>query len=173
MKTRLVIITEIIAPYRIPVFNALARRGDVDLHVIFLSETDPSLREWTIPKAEINFSYQVLPSFRRRLGKYNLLVNGGLTSALRLAAPDIVLCGGYSYVASWQALAWAHRNKVPLILWVESTARDQRRGYAGVERLKKRFIGSSDAFVVPGTSSANYLKTFGVAAEKIFYAPMP
>jgi glycosyltransferase involved in cell wall biosynthesis len=171
MKTRLVIITEIIAPYRIPVFNALARRSDVDLYVIFLSETDPSLREWSISKTEINFSYKVLPSFRRRLGKYNLLVNGGLTGALRGAAPDIVLCGGYSYVASWQALAWAHRNSVPLILWVESTARDQRRGYAGVERLKKRFIGSSDAFVVPGTSSANYLKTFGVSAEKIFYAP--
>lgn len=171
MKTRLVIITEIIAPYRIPVFNALARGCDVDLHVIFLSETDPSLREWRIPKTEINFSYQVLPSFRRRVAKYNLLVNGGVTRALREAAPDVVLCGGYSYVASWQALAWAHRNRVPVILWVESTARDQRRGYAGVERLKKRFIRLSDAFVVPGSSSADYLKTFGVSAENIFCAP--
>ncbi len=41
MKPRVVILTEIIAPYRIPVFNALAQRDDVDPHVIFLSETDP------------------------------------------------------------------------------------------------------------------------------------
>ena len=38
---RLVIITEIISPYRIPLFNALARQPNIDLHVIFLAETDP------------------------------------------------------------------------------------------------------------------------------------
>ena len=60
MSRRLVIITEIISPYRIPLFNALADRGDIDLHVVFLSETDPGLREWKIYKDEIRFSYQVL-----------------------------------------------------------------------------------------------------------------
>ena len=35
MSRRLAILTEIIAPYRIPVFNALARRAELDLHVIF------------------------------------------------------------------------------------------------------------------------------------------
>jgi glycosyltransferase involved in cell wall biosynthesis len=171
MKTRLVIITEIIAPYRIPVFNALAQRKDLALHVIFLSETDRSLREWTVPKGEIEFSYEVLPSFRRRLGKYNFLINRGVTLALRKATPDVVLCGGYSYVASWQALAWSRRNKVPVILWVESTAGDRRRGHTGVEHLKQRYIDLSEAFVVPGKSSADYLKTFGVASDRIFYAP--
>jgi glycosyltransferase involved in cell wall biosynthesis len=171
MKTRLVVITEIIAPYRVPVFNSLARRGDVDLHVIFLSETDPSLREWRVPRNEIEFSYEVLPSLRRRIGKYNLLVNLGVARALRASCPNVVICGGYSYVASWQAVAWSRRNQVPTILWMESTGRDQRRGYAGVEHLKKRFIELSDAFVVPGRSSADYLKTFGVASEVIFHAP--
>ena len=38
MTRKTVILTEIIAPYRIPVFNALARREDVDLHVMFLAE---------------------------------------------------------------------------------------------------------------------------------------
>jgi hypothetical protein len=33
MKHRLVIITEIIAPYRIPVFNALAQHPEIDLKV--------------------------------------------------------------------------------------------------------------------------------------------
>jgi hypothetical protein len=46
VRRRLVILTEIISPYRIPLFNALARRGAVDLHVIFLAETDPELRQW-------------------------------------------------------------------------------------------------------------------------------
>lgn len=171
MKLRLTIITEIIAPYRIPVFNALARDPDVEPHVIFLSETDSSLRGWKVRKDEIAFSYEVLPSFRRRVGKYNLLLNRGITAALRRAAPEVLLCGGYSYVASWQAAAWARRRHIPLLLWVESTAQDSRRNFAGVERLKRRFIEWSDGFVVPGRSSADYLKTFGIANNMIFHAP--
>src|SRR5215472_16267139 len=46
MKRRLLLITEIISPYRIPVFNVLAAHPEIDLHVLFLSETDPSLRQW-------------------------------------------------------------------------------------------------------------------------------
>ena len=54
--TRLVIITEIISPYRIPLFNSLAENSDVDLHVVFLAETDPSLRKWKVYRNEIRFS---------------------------------------------------------------------------------------------------------------------
>ena len=64
---RLAIFTEIIAPYRIPVFNALAALPELDLHVFFLSETDPSLRQWRVYKDEISFSYDVLPAWRQRL----------------------------------------------------------------------------------------------------------
>ena len=107
MRRRLVVITEIIAPYRIPVFNALAGREEIDLHVIFLAETDSSTRQWRIYSDEIRFSYEVLPSWRTRLGKYNILVNHNVGSALRDAHPDVILCGGYNYLASWQAVRWA------------------------------------------------------------------
>ena len=107
MIPKLVIVTEIIAPYRIPVFNALAQRRELDLHVVFLSENDPSFRDWRIYKNEINFNYDVLPSWRRRLGKYNLLLNRKVSSTLNSIRPDAVLCGGYSYLTSWQAACWA------------------------------------------------------------------
>jgi hypothetical protein len=42
------ILSEIISPYRIPVFNALAQHEAVDLHVVFLSETDAGLRQWRV-----------------------------------------------------------------------------------------------------------------------------
>ena len=57
MKRRVVVLTEIIAPYRIPVFNALAARDDVDPHIIFFSETDPSLRQWRGEKKENRFLF--------------------------------------------------------------------------------------------------------------------
>ena len=103
MKRRLVILTEIIAPYRIPVFNALAAQPEIDLHVIFLSETDRSLRQWPVYKEEISLSHEVLPHWRRRIGKYNLLLNVGVTASLDRIRPQAIVCGGYSYISSWNA----------------------------------------------------------------------
>jgi glycosyltransferase involved in cell wall biosynthesis len=171
MTRRLVILTEIIAPYRIPVFNALAARGDVDLHVIFLSENDPSLRQWHVYKDEIRFSYEVLPAWRRRIGKYNLLLNWGVSSALRRAQPGAVLCGGYSYVAAWQAAFLAKRHGVPLMLWSESTALDMRRRHRVVEFIKRRFARRCHAFVAAGKASRDYLLELGAPRNFIFIAP--
>jgi glycosyltransferase involved in cell wall biosynthesis len=171
MSRRVVIITEIIAPYRIPVFNALAQHNGIDLQVIFLAENDHTQRSWLVYKDEIRFSYQVLPSWRQRVGRHSFLLNWGAETALRQASPDFIVCGGYNYVASWQSMSWARRNGVPFSLWVESTTKDFRDGYALIEFLKTKFLHHCDAFVVPGKSSIEYLKSYGVPEEIIFTAP--
>lgn len=171
MKRRLVLLTEIIAPYRIPVFNALTKCEGVDLHVIFLAENDPSLRQWQVYKEELLFSYQVLPSWRKRLGTRNVLVNSGLGTALGRAAPEVILCGGYNYLASWHALFWARQRKVPFLAWVESNAQDRRSGNAAVEFLKTKFLASCSGVVVPGQSSFEYVSNYSVPRQNIFKAP--
>src|SRR5271169_6311929 len=171
MKRRLVILTEIISPYRIPLFNALAQHAQVDLHVIFLAETDPILRQWQIYKEEIRFSYQILWSWRKRVGRYNALLNRGVGRALSAALPDAILCGGYSYVASWQALFWARVHKVPFFLWSESNRQDLRRGHALVELLKGEFLRRCGGFVVPGQSAQEYLSAHKIKPDAIFIAP--
>ena len=171
MSRRVAIVTEIIAPYRIPGFNALARQDGIDLHLIFLAETDPTQRQWPIYKDEIQFSYQVLPSWKRRIGRHYFLSNWGMSAALRRARPDVLMCGGYNYIASWTATRWARRNRVPFLLWTESTAKDFRRRYRLIESLKSNFLRQCDGFVVPGISSFEYLQSFGAPQEIVFTAP--
>jgi glycosyltransferase involved in cell wall biosynthesis len=171
MSRRLVILTEIIAPYRIPVFNVLARRAELDLHVIFLAETDETLRQWRVYKDEIRFSHQVLPSWRWRAGKSKFLINRGLWSALNKVSPQVIICGGYSYAASWEALLWARRRGVAFVLWSESNAQDARGGRAWVEFLKTYFLRHCDRFVVPGKASFEYLRSLGSAEASILIAP--
>jgi glycosyltransferase involved in cell wall biosynthesis len=171
MRRRVVLITEIISPYRIPLFNALARQPEVDLRVIFLAETDPGLRQWQIYKDEIRFSYRVLPSWRQRVGKYNLLINRGVRRALRDASPHLIVCGGYNYFASWRALAWSRSYRVPFLLWSESNQQDLRRETWLVESLKNEFLHRCSAFIVPGQSARQYLRTHNVSDENIFTAP--
>lgn len=171
MKRRLVIVTEIISPYRIPLFNALAEREDLDLHVVFLAETDPRLRKWEVYKSEIRFSFQVLPSWRKRIGKYNALLNWGIGRALEQAWPDVILCGGYSYIASWQAQMWARTHKVAFLLWSESNSQDLRRRHPPIEFMKKQFLKRCQGFVVPGKAAFEYLRAWSVKEEDIFIAP--
>lgn len=171
MKVKLAIITEVIAPYRIPVFNVLARHPQIDLHVIFLAQTDPSMRKWHIYSDEMRFSYEVLPSWRTRMGKYNLLLNRNVAENLHAQEPDVLICGGYNYLASWQAQRWSNCNQVPFILWCESTANDQRNGNAIVESLKQTFFCRCDGFVVPGKSAGEYVEQMAVAAKPTFVAP--
>lgn len=171
MKHRLVIITEIIAPYRIPVFNALAQHPEIDLKIIFLAQTDPSIRQWRVYAQEIKFSHEILPSWRTRLKKYNLLLNQKVAGALRKANPDVIVCGGYNYLASWQALRWAKRNCVPFLLWCESTVNDHRAGHRLVESLKQKFFDKCEGCIVPGTASGEYARQMGVSTGRIFLAP--
>ena len=170
MSRRLVIITEIISPYRIPLFNCLAAHREIDLHVIFLAETDPVLRKWSVHKSDIRFSYEVLPSCRIRIGSRNLLLNRRVTHALEKSSPDVILCGGYNYPASWQALLWSRRRGIPFALWSESNAQDMRGGSVLVENLKNSFLRRCDSFVVPGHSAADYLLSLRTDPALIFTA---
>ncbi len=170
MSVRLVVVTEIISPYRIPVFNALAQLPEIDLHVIFLAKTDSSMRQWRVYTDEIQFSYEVLPSWRQRIGKHNLLLNRNVSLALREANTEVILCGGYNYLASWQALRWAKRNSVPFLLWCESTAGDRRNLYRIVEGVKRTFLNDCSGFVVPGKSAFEYVRQMA-GSDDIFVAP--
>ncbi len=168
---RVALLTEIIAPYRIPVFNALARQKGIELHVIFLAETDPTQRHWLVYKDEIDFSYEVLPAWRRRWGRWHILLNSGVWSALERFRPNSILCGGYNYPAFWQALAWAKFHSTHFAAWIESTSRDQRNPSVLAAFIKRQFIRNCSAFAVPGESAFEYVRSMGVPAERIHTAP--
>ncbi len=170
-SVRVALLTEIISPYRIPVFNALARQKGIELHVIFLAETDPTQRRWLVYKDEIEFSYEVLPAWRRRWGGRHVLLNRGMSPALKRFRPDSILCGGYNYPAFWEALTWAKFHSARFVAWIESTSRDQRNPSALAAFIKQRFIRNCSAFAVPGKSAFEYVASMGVPAERIHRAP--
>jgi glycosyltransferase involved in cell wall biosynthesis len=162
--TRLALLTEIPAPYRIPLFNALAER--VDLSVSFLRERNPD-RPYDLHADEMHFAWRVLRGFDVTLGSRWLVLNGNVMTALRGA--DVVLLGGWNQPAFWQALAWCRARRVPAVIWVESTGRERRSGRLDV--VKRSLLGSARAFVVPGSASRSYLESLGVAAGRVTVAP--
>jgi glycosyltransferase involved in cell wall biosynthesis len=94
-----------------------------------------------------------------------------LFSALNKLSPQIIICGGYSYAASWQALLWARHHQVEFVLWSESNRCDARGEKPWVEWLKANFLRRCDRFVVPGKASFEYLKLLGSPSTTIVIAP--
>ena len=168
---RVALLTEIISPYRIPVFSALSRLEGIELHVIFLAETDPTQRDWLVYKDEIEFSYEVLPAWRWRWGRSHILANRGMWSALQRFRPDSILCGGYNHPAFWEALTWARFHPAHFAAWIESTSREQRNPNVLADFIKQRFVRNCSSFAVPGKSSFEYVRSMGVPAERIHTAP--
>jgi glycosyltransferase involved in cell wall biosynthesis len=162
--TRLTLLTEIPAPYRIPLFNALAER--VDLRVLFLRARNPD-RPYDLHADELRFRWEVLPGVDVTLRGRWLVVNRGVVRRLR--GTQAVLLGGWNQPAYWASLAWCRARRIPALLWSESTTHDRRSGRH--ERLKRIMLRTPDAFVVPGSAARTYLEGLGVARNRIVVAP--
>lgn len=162
--TRVALLTEIPAPYRIPLFNALAER--VDLRVLFLRERNPD-RPFDLHRDELRFDWAVLPGLDfMALGRW-VVLNRGVARGLR--GRDAVVLGGWNQPAFWQALAWGATQRVPVILWVESTRHDERTGR--FDPVKRALLRATAGFVVPGAASLEYLESLGVDASRVTVAP--
>src|SRR5207253_2694483 len=90
-------------------------------------------------------------------------------AARRRCRPDVVLVGGWNQPAFWQALLYARAARVPFVVWVESTARDERAGRGPAEAAKRAVVRGAAAFVVPGRAAAEYVRSLG--AKQIAVAP--
>jgi glycosyltransferase involved in cell wall biosynthesis len=163
---RVALLTEIPAPFRLPVFAALAARPEVDLRVLFLAENDPRRN---YPSYERAFDSEVLRGRNAVVGRHWLVVNVGVLGRLRRLRPDVVVVGGWNQPAFWQAALYARAARTPLVVWVESTARDERAGRRPVEAAKRALVRSAAGFVVPGRAAAEYVRSLG--GREIALAP--
>ena len=162
--TRVVLLTEIPAPYRIPLFNALAQR--VDLAVLFLRARNPD-RPFDLHVDELRFAWEVLPGFDFTAGDRWIVLNASVMR--RLHGAQVVILGGWNQPAFLEAAAWARLRRTPLLVWVESTSRDARSGR--LESMKRMLLRAADGFFVPGTAAREYLEGLGVPPRLIAVAP--
>ncbi len=167
---RILILKDIVSPYRVPLFNALAEREGVELRVVVARRTDPR-RDYRFHESEFRFASSVLPGIELHRGMRWIVFNRGLGTVLRDFRPDVLVVGGWAQPVFWQAMRWARRRHVPLVLWVESTVRDSRSGSRLLEAAKRLAVRSAAGFLVPGRASASYVESLGVPRERIAIAP--
>ncbi|MGH3105186.1 MAG: glycosyltransferase family 4 protein, partial [Gaiellaceae bacterium] len=115
--------------------------------------------------------WRVLPGRQLLRGGRWTVLNRGVLRELRRFRPDAVGVGGWNQPAFWQALLYARARRIPLLVWVESTARDARSEALPLELAKRALVRGASGFFVPGRASAEYLRELGVPDERIAVAP--
>src|SRR3569832_1137825 len=81
-------------PYRIPIFNRIARSPDVELQVIFCCRREPN-RLWNLPPFEFDHVFLKERIKTTADGRY-IHNNPDVIGALRRFAPDIVITNGFN-----------------------------------------------------------------------------
>jgi glycosyltransferase involved in cell wall biosynthesis len=164
---KLALLTEIPAPYRIPLFNALAER--VELQVLFLADRDPRRGFYELHDDEWRFDHRVLGGPQLRRGHRWVVLSRGVVRALRRFRPDAVGVGGWNQPAFWLALAYCRTRRIPLLVWIESTARDARSEARPLALARGAMVRGAAGAFVPGTASAEFARSLGV--ELVELAP--
>ena len=176
MVKRVVLLTNFIPPYRLPLYKAVGERV-ADFEVLISTPMEPN-RSWTPFWEGLNVTVQrnitLQRTWRHPHGFSEPLyvhIPYDTLWLLRKARPDIIISGEMG-LRTLQALAYHKFNpKSKLILWATvSEYSEQGRGWLR-ERLRRLLVPGADAVVVNGKSGARYVQKFGIAEEKIFFAP--
>ena len=163
INRKVVIIHNIIAPYKVALFNELNKLIS-NLEVIFIAEKEKR-RDWNIDYAKIKFPFTVL--FKGSIDSINSFTIAKETwRILEKIRPETSIICDYSNIFGWSALFWAKKNKNNLIFWLSSTFEDRKHTYIK-NRLKQYFLKHFDAGLAPGSRTKQYFEILGMDTSKI------
>jgi glycosyltransferase involved in cell wall biosynthesis len=168
-----VIITNVPTPYRIPLFNEIARQlggKNVQLHVIFAAATY-GRRSWDTDWSGCLFRHTVLdsPVFESPDGERAMFTYRGLPAALGAVKPSVVIASGFSpaTVRLWLR-SWF--GGPPYLIW-SGDIRDRSRGRSALRRLQRRVLLSRAAGCIAyGSGAKAYLVTLGAGEDDVAVA---
>lgn len=176
MVKRVVLLTNYIPPYRLPLYKALAERV-ADLQVLISTPMEPN-RHWDPYWEGLNVTVQrnitVNRTWRHPHGFSEPLyvhIPYDTIWLLRKLRPDAIVSAEMG-LRTVQSLLYHKLNpKSKLILWaMVSEYSEQGRGWLR-ELLRPWLVPGADAVLVNGKSGARYVRKYGITEEKTFFAP--
>ena len=167
-KLKVLLVTNIIPPYRIPLYKYIYQLENFDFKLIALAENEAN-REWRIAKNQIKLNYKVLPGIHKFIRSREMAIhlNWGLWKAILRYKPDIVITSGYDTLAYWEAFLYCKVFKKKYILWNSTTLLSTGKINGFIGRIKQIIIGGADRYIAYGKKAAEYLTHMGTSKEHI------
>ncbi len=176
-RPRVLIVATHPIQYQVPWFQALAKREEIDLLVLFIQMPDPQQQgvgfgmafKWDIPLLE-GYRWQQASGVRGRGGPAGFFAARLHRPAgmLRNLAPDVVLITGWHAWPLLQLLLAARSRGVPVIIRGESNA--LRKRPLPVRILHRCLMRLCMAFLTIGKSNREFYRGYGVRESSLFDA---
>jgi glycosyltransferase involved in cell wall biosynthesis len=181
---RVALLTNILTPYRLPVYRDLAATPGWQLRVLLCAADDPSWRRafagaYEQGRATLDVEIVAGASLRRRVRTHRehasqqattLHVPWGAFAALRRFAPDVVVTSELGPRSAFAAL-YAALHRTPLVIW-SYHARSAAAAVGPARRaLRRALLARADAVVGMGVQAREVLRGLGVPETRLFDAP--
>jgi glycosyltransferase involved in cell wall biosynthesis len=157
---RVAIVTNVPAPYRLPLFEHLHRRledAGAALRVFFLADS-PAARPWMRSAEERAFEHELLSSVALPLGPRGRLLPRNLERRLSSFRPTVVVAAGFSPLVAGRAATVARSRGATYGIW-SGEHRRMRSADSRSRRLSRRLLArAADFGAAYGFEAAAYLR---------------
>ena len=168
---KVALITNIPTPYRISLFEKLAKHPSISLYVYFNAITEKN-RVWRIA-LDHRFKYKILPGYNityQGWAPSTYHINPSIINELTSSNYDAVISGGYDSFTNQVSFLLCKIKKIPFILWSGSTINERNLMRRITLPLIKYIVRHSDSFIAYGTKAKEYLISLGAHHKDIFIA---
>jgi glycosyltransferase involved in cell wall biosynthesis len=162
-RPRIIYWNNIPSPYMVERFNAVVRRGNMDLEAWFGARTEPD-RSWAVDESTWQFPHRYLP--RVGIGRYRLSLPTSVATAPRpdllvslYATPSFLIGLRLAWWRGWRTALWA---EVTFDAWV------RRRRWK--EALKRRVFQRVDGIITAGQDGRSFAMRYGVPSGRVHIA---
>lgn len=167
---KVVILTNIIPPYRLPLFNGVAEKVKLD---VLICTTREKNRTWDLPKGtkfNIKKLYGISLSLKNSLNDYRFIyLKFSILFYLLFNRPDKLVIGDASLTSYFAAFCCKLLN-IKYIWWNEILPFTPiSKGI--VDKLRKFAIKNADHHFVSGTLAKEFILSYGVSEKDISIIP--
>ena len=152
------------APYKIRLFNELAKY--FDLEVIFEREKASDRPDAFYNAKEFNFKHTILN--RHLFGRENSNT-GELTRIIKKRKDefDVIIMNGYSMVTEMRTIYYMKKHHVPFTLYINGGLIKQEGSLK--RKIKSYFISAANNYISPCQQADDYLVHYGADSSKILH----
>ena len=165
---KILVITNVPAPYRIPVFNLLAERYGDNITVMYSHFAG---RQWSGSTEAMNHNFVALKGKTIRIFNHRIRINYYILSELLKAKPDMIVNAGLSVT---NVVAWLYSRmfgKKHVVL-SDTWALPESKLTITHRVLRELVFRFSDAFVCIGAKGRDYFRSFNISPRSIFVSPL-
>jgi glycosyltransferase involved in cell wall biosynthesis len=166
--TRLAVVTNIPAPYRVPVYNLLAQDDRLSVKVFYGAQREPD-REWDLQA--ITHPHEFLDAKVISRGGRFIHIGSSVRKALEAFNPDVVVTTGYNPL-HLISFAYCVMNDKRHVAMTDGTVESESSLSPLHKALRKVVLRQSSAGIAASNGSWRLLHSYGLGEQRIHFSPL-